>query len=444
VAAILALALPAAGARPASAAGNSPATTSFTSVAVQVPAGNRAAPFDQTRSLTVPSGWTVEAWARVPGARFELWTPQHQLLVSVPGAGKVVELTPGRTGAAVPTQGTLVSGLTDPQGLAFDTLAGHRVLYVAESDQIDRYRWDADGTLGARTVVVAHLPDTDPAGDDVHRMKEIVVAADHTFYVDVGSSSNVDTTDGPATPPRAVVMADRPDGQGRVYATGVRNGDGLAIDPDGELWTAVNERDMIAYPFHQAYGGVSDAYDKVMSAYVDNHPVDELAKLTPGRDLGWPYCDPDPDDTPGSATTAFHYANLPFDDDAQTNPGGSAMDCAALTPLERGVPGHSAPLGFHFLETSTLPAPWTGGAVVATHGSWDRTPPRAPGVLWFPWEVGTKTLGPEVTLVSGFQSADGSRWGRAVDAVAGPDGALYVSDDTAGAIYRVAPPTAAS
>jgi glucose/arabinose dehydrogenase len=199
-------------------------------------------------------------------------------------------------------------------------------------------------------------------------------------------------------------------------------------------------RDDIAYPFHRAYGSATgDDYGKVMPAYVDDHPSDEIARLTRGRNLGWPYCDPDPDTHRGAAGTGFDYGNPPFDDDAQTNPGGKALDCAKLPRINRGIPAHSAPLGFHFLEGSRLPAPWRNGAVVGVHGSWDRTPPRAPAVLWMPWEAKGRTLGPARTLVGGFQHSDGSRWGRAVDAVPGPDGALYVSDDAAGAIYRIVP-----
>jgi glucose/arabinose dehydrogenase len=63
-------------------------------------------------------------------------------------------------------------------------------------------------------------------------------------------------------------------------------------------------------------------------------------------------------------------------------------------------------------------------------------------VLWFPWEAEQRALGRQVDLVTGFQAADGSRWGRPVDAVPGPDGAFYVTDDTAGSVYRIAPPTA--
>ncbi len=412
----------------------------FATVPVSVPSANAAPPFDQPRTLTLPAGWTAEVWARVAGARFALWAPNGQLLVSVPGAGQVIALRPGRSAAAVPRETVLLSGLTNPQGLAFDLLHGQRVLYVAESNEIVRYVWRANGTPGPRTVVVPELPDTDADGDDVHRLKEIAVGADHALYVDIGSSSNVDTGDLNATPPRGVVMAYQPDGTGRVYATGIRNGDGLSFDPTGALWAAVNNRDQIPYPFHESYGNVPDAYGTVITAYVNDHPPDELAKLGQGRNLGWPYCNPDPDVSPGAASSALHYATLPFDPDAEMNPGGTVFNCAALAPLDRGIPAHSAPLGFHFLEGTRLPASLQDGAVVAAHGSWDRDPPRAPAVLWFPGESAQKTLGPEVTLVSGFQEPDGSRWGRPVDVAPGPDGALYVTDDTAGAVYRLTPP----
>jgi glucose/arabinose dehydrogenase len=235
-------------------------------------------------------------------------------------------------------------------------------------------------------------------------------------------------------------MAYAPDGgPGRVFATGVRNGDGLSFAPDGSLWTAVNQRDQIAYPFHRPHGSASLAYGSVVQSYVNDHPPDELARLTRGRNLGWPFCNPDPDLHPGQAGSRTSYANMRFDADAQVNAGDSRLRCGRLPRIQRGVPAHSAPLGFHFLHHSKLPQRWANGAVLAVHGSWDRVPPRPPAVLWLPWESKRRTLGPAISLMSGFQNPDGSRWGRPADAVAGPDGALYVSDDTAGAIYRVVP-----
>jgi glucose/arabinose dehydrogenase len=399
-----------------------------------VPAGEGGGTLSTPHTLIVPDGWTARVWARVPGARMEAWTPQGDLLVSQPGAGTVAELRPGGRGTA--TSRTLLSGLTWPQGLAFARLDGRWVLYVAESDQIDRYPWSASGIGGARRVIAARLPDLDPAGDDVHRAKDVAVAPDGTVYFNVGSASNANPDDRTASPERAVIMAVNPDGGDlRIVEKGVRNGEGLAVAPDGSVWTAVNNRDNIGFPFRSAYASDRDAFGQVIQAYVNDHPPDEVVAVTAGRDLGWPYCNPDQD----LNNPAGSLADVPFAADALTNPGGTHLNCAALTRIEVGLPAHSAPLGMSFLAGTGVPAPWSQGAVVAVHGSWNREPPRAPAVLWMAWDAATKKLTPAVTLVGGFQNADGSRWGRPVDAVPGPDGALYVSDDTAGAIYRIAP-----
>jgi glucose/arabinose dehydrogenase len=411
----------------------------YARVALSVPGGNGGPPLNVRRTLILPRGWRAEVWARVPLPRLEAWSPEGDLLVSSPDNGRVFELVPGTSPSAPPTERELVSGLTNPQGLAFDRLNGHEVLYVAESDQLDRYAWTGN-SLGGRTVVAGNLPDAGPASADVHRLKNVVVGRNHTIYVDIGSASNA-SPPGRSSPPRASVISYRPSGSGmRVLATGIRNGDGLSFAPDGTLWTAVNERDDITYPFHRSYHGTVNAYGDWLQAYVDDHPPDELARLTPGRNLGWPYCDPDPDLRPGHFGSAQSFANMPYDRDVQTNPTGRRLNCAKLPRIQRGIPAHSAPLGFHFLEGSTLPKPWSQGAVVGVHGSWDRVPPRAPGVLWLPWESRARTLGAAITLVGGFQSPSGQRWGRPVDAVPGPDGALYVSDDQANAIYRLVPP----
>jgi glucose/arabinose dehydrogenase len=106
--------------------------------------GTGADPFDKTRKLQAPPGWTVTAWARVPGARLLAWTPDKRLLVSRPKSGDVIELVPGN-GTAAPAQRTLVSGLNQPHGLAFtgDTL------YVAESDQVDGFTYKAGSSSTA-------------------------------------------------------------------------------------------------------------------------------------------------------------------------------------------------------------------------------------------------------------------------------------------------------
>jgi glucose/arabinose dehydrogenase len=415
-----------------SSAASSDATTQTT---LQVPSGLGSGTLSAQRTLTMPKGWTAQVWARVDGARMEAWTPQGDLLVSQPGHGTVVELTPQQHGA--PSSRTVLSGLTTPQGLAFAKLDGHEVLYVGESDEIDRWSWGTNGVTGSRTVVAGNLPDQDPSGDDVHRDKDVAVTADGTVYFNVGSASNATPSDRTMNPPRAVIMSVSPSGKNlKVVEKGVRNGEGLAVAPDGTVWTAVNNRDNITYPAHSSYQGNSDPFGQVIQSYVDEHPLDEVAPVTPGRDLGWPYCNPDQD----SSRPAGSLVDVPFVADAVTNAGGKSLNCAALKPIEVGLAAHSAPLGLSFLEGTKIAAPWSGGAVVAVHGSWNRQPPRAPALLWMPWDSSTHTLGAAVTLVGGFQEANGSRWGRVADAVAGPDGALYVSDDTAGAIYRLVPP----
>lgn len=404
-----------------------------------VPSGYEASPFNVARTLALPGGWHGEVWARVSGARFEVWTPQGQLLVSASGSGEVVELAPGAGGRAA-SKKTLVSGLTAPQGLAFDDIAGTEYLYVAESNQIDRYVWNSSGSVGARTVLIKNLPDTSSTGDDVHRPKSVAIGADHTIYVAVGSASNATPDEAGESPPRASVLSFSPEGSNmKVFASGVRNGEGLSFAPDGTLWTAVNERDEIPYPFHGPYGEFAEAYGHVIQQYVNEHPPDEVARLTAGRNLGWPYCNPDPDKKPGNPKSRMNYLKMPFDRDESTNPGGAALNCSSLAPIDVGIPAHSAPLGLNFLEGSAVQGHLSHGAVLAVHGSWDRTPPRPPAVLWMPWQKSKATLGKSTTIVEGFQEASGSRWGRPVDAVGGPDGSLYVADDTAGAIYRLGP-----
>ena len=404
-------------------------------VGVTVPSGMDAAPFDQSRQVAAPAGWTVEVWARVPGARLAAWAPDGRLLVSRPKAGDVVALTPE---PATPTQTTLVGGLTQPHGLAF---AGS-TLYVAESDQVNAFTY-GDGQVADRRVVADGLPDAkspDLRGAYAHALKSVAVGPDGAVFFSIGSTGNVSADDREATPERAAILrVSAQGGRPEVYARGVRNGTGLAVDPTGAVWTAVNNRDNIAYPDARDYDGDGGSDDgAVLPAYVNDHPLEALARLTPGRDLGWPYCNPDPDVDPGAPSSSLSYTDRPFDRDVQTNPDGARLDCAALAPVEQGMGAHSAPLGLSFATTPGLPAPWGPGALVGVHGSWNRTPPRAPEVSFFPWRDGT--LAAQQTLLGGFQAADGSRWGRPVMALQGPDGAVYVTDDLAGAVYRLAPP----
>ena len=384
-------------------------------VTVQVSPALAQAPFDVARQALVPPGWTMSLWARVPKARLAAWAPDGALLVSVPADGKVLKLTPG----APLHQEVLLEDLDAPHGLAF---AGS-TLYVAESDQVDAYTY-TDGLATDRRVVADGLPDdrsADLGGAYAHALKSVAVGPDGAVYFSIGSTGNVSAEDRSATPERATIMRIPPrGGPYQVFARGVRNGTGLAIAPDGSVWTAVNNRDNIAYP------DPGPSYGRVIPDYVDDHPPESLARLTSGRDLGWPYCNPDGVGGP-----------VPLVRDVQTNPDGSKLDCSTLPRIEQTLGAHAAPLGLSFVDGG-LPVPYAQGALVGVHGSWNRQSPRAPEVSFFAWHNGT--LGDQQTLVGGFQATDGSRWGRPVAALLGPDGAVYVTDDYAGAVYRVAPP----
>ncbi|MCV7359419.1 PQQ-dependent sugar dehydrogenase [Mycolicibacterium fluoranthenivorans] len=377
-------------------------------VTVAVPDGLDHRPFDTARQALVPPGWTVSVWARVPKARLAAWAPDGRLLVSLPSTGQVVSVGPGRVTP-------LLSGLTQPHGLSFTG----STLLVAESDRITTYDY-RDGSATGPRPIAAGLPDArspELRGAYSHALKSVTAGSDGAVYFSIGSTGNISAQDRTADPPRATVMRVPPGGgPATVFATGVRNGTGLATAPDGSIWTAVNNRDNIADP----------ATGVVHPDYVAENPPEAIARLTPGRELGWPFCHP----TGGPA-------DAPFIRDVQTNADGGALDCASLPPVEQTIGAHSAPLGMSFTE-GVLPAPYDSGALLGVHGSWNRQPPRAPEVSFLPWRNGI--LGPAETLLGGFQSADGSRWGRPVSAVVGPDGGVYVTDDLADAVYRLAPP----
>lgn len=412
---------------------SSPAGGGRETVTLAVPAKMRGGELAEPHQLSVPKGWKASVWARPEGARMLAITPEGNVLVSTPSDGAVIELSGG---AAAEGEKVVLAGLESPQGLAFAKRGGKWVLYVGESDEIDAFPWLGGGKVGARKVIAPNLPDEQPAGDDIHRQKDVVVAPDGRIYFDVGSSSNASPADRTYDPPRGVIDSVGPDGGAvRVVMRGVRNGEGLALAPDGTVWTAVNNRDEIPYPFHGAAEGHDEAFGEVIRSYVNDHPVDEVVPVSQGRDLGWPLCNPEQ----GKNKPSGSLADVPLIPDSVTNPGGKALDCGKLAPIEVGIPAHSAPLGMSFLEGTKVPAPWSGGAVVAAHGSWDRQEPRSPAVLWMRWDAKGHTLEPAKTLVTGFQNEAGERWGRPVDVVPGPEGALFVSDDTAGAIYKLTP-----
>lgn len=236
-------------------------------VPVSVPPGAATAPFDEPREALVPAGWTMSVFARVPNARLAVWSPDGELLVSVPDDGRVLALS--RTGAQRP----LLTGLTQPHGLAFSP--DGTTLYVAESNQVSAFTW-AGGAATGRRVVVPGLPDAnspDLRGAYGHELKSVTVGPDGAVYVSVGSTGNISVADRDATPPRASILRMPPTGgPAAPFATGVRNGTGLATAPDGAIWTAVNGRDNVPYPYDRSYGDdTGSSFGKVVDGYVTDH-----------------------------------------------------------------------------------------------------------------------------------------------------------------------------
>ncbi|GMA34338.1 hypothetical protein [Demequina litorisediminis] len=254
------------------------------------------APQAEGRSLEIPAGWEAEVWAAVPGARLAAWTPDGTLLVSTGDRGDVVALQPTTDGQA-PTETTVLDGLDNPQGLAF---ADGTTLIVGESTTIASYDY-ADGAATGRRVLADGLP------GGGHASKVVVVDGDRVLF-SLGSASNRDPADRESTPERAVVASvPLAGGDHGVIARGVRNGFGLAIAPDGTVWTAVNQSDNQPYPFDDATG----LYGTEDRDYINENPVEQVTRVEDGGDLGWPYCVPDARDG---------IVDLPFVNDPEPQP----------------------------------------------------------------------------------------------------------------------------
>jgi glucose/arabinose dehydrogenase len=275
--------------------------------------------------------------------------------------------------------------MSQPHGLAFHKGA----LYVANTDGVVRVTLGADGRQTGEAYVNRY------SGGGGHWTRTIVFGADSAMYVAVGSTCNLCIE---SSSDRAAVLRFNEDGSGkRVFASGLRNAVGLAVEPSsGALWASQNERDNLE-PNHE------------------NLPPEEINILTDGADYGWPYCYGDRVPNP-------EYAN--------------AARCANTTPPALKLQAHSAPLGITFLSRATkLPEEYRGDLLVAYHGSWNRDAPTGAKVVRVRVSGG-KPVSVE-DFMSGWQDASGSRWGRPVDVVVAADGSVLISDDAGGAIYRL-------
>ncbi len=408
-------------------------------VTVAVPASMRAAPFDVTRTLKVPPGFKVSVYARINQARFLLPLPNGDLLVSQPSSGKVLLVRPNAAGEGVVTD--FATNLRSPHDLVLDTQGSSTYLYVAESQRVTRSVYvTGDTARRAAQTVVGNLPDASTPelkGAYAHALKNIALDDNHRLYVSVASATNSDPSDVTGSFRRAAIYAYNADGTGgRLFAQGLRNAEGLAVLPGSNtLWVAVNNRDNIAYPYHNDWqgDGSGDDYGKVIQSYVDNHPPEEFTSVRDGGNYGWPFCNPNPDAGVDS---------MPFDRDVQNNADGSRLNCGGADRITKGIQAHSAPLGLSFLQNSRVPAAYRNGAVISLHGCWNCSKLVGNKVIYFPWTA-QGAPGAELDLVSGWvtDATNKVRWGRPVDVVPDAAGNLLISDDYANAVYRLSPTT---
>jgi glucose/arabinose dehydrogenase len=338
--------------------------------------------------LHVPPEYEVALYALVPGARMLLATPRGDLLVSLPRDGKIVLLARDKDDDGRPdAMRELLTGRSRPHGLA---LSPDGWLYVGEASSVARVRFDvATGTLqGTPETIVTGLPD-----GGFHWTRNVGIGPDGMLYVTAGSSCNVCKEQDEK---RAAMMRFAADGTGyELYARGLRNAVDFAWRPGtGELYATDNGRDLLR----------------------DDFPPCELNRIVRGGDYGWPVANGDrvPDPDFGA---------------------GQEQRIAASIPPAFAFNPHNSPLGIVFLTHASQPARYQGVALVALHGSWNRTRKDGYKVVALRWDE-HGTIRSE-DFLTGFL-ADDEVSGRPVDVVEAPNsGTIYVSDDYGGAIYAI-------
>jgi glucose/arabinose dehydrogenase len=339
----------------------------------------------QARDIALPPGFRIAVYAPdVPNARQMAVDPSGIVFVGSRSEGKVYAVVDGDGDQQADQVHVLARGLNQPSGLAFRDGA----LYVAEVNRILRFR-DVTRDL-ARPPRPEVVTDAYPA-DAHHGWKFIAFGPDGRLYVPVGAPCNVCLPPGPlhATITRIDVAGGRPE----VIARGVRNSVGFDFRPDtGELWFTDNGRDWLG----------------------DDQPPDELNRLAkPGEHFGFPYC----------------HGNGLRDPDFN---GGRA--CDQFTAPARLLGPHVAALGMRFYTGRMFPEKYRGGIFIAEHGSWNRSTPIGYRVTFVKVEGGRATS--YETFAAGWLQGSVAA-GRPADVLVMPDGALLVSDDKAGRLYRI-------
>jgi glucose/arabinose dehydrogenase len=310
---------------------------------------------------------------------------------AVPSANRITLLRDVDGDGRAETRSIFIEGLNSPFGMA---LVGND-FYVADCDAILRFPYHAGDTrITAPAVKVVDLP----AGINHHWTKNLAASRDGSkLYVTVGSNSNVGENGMAAEEGRAAIWeVDRASGARRLFATGLRNPNGLAWEPvTGALWTVVNERDELG----------SDLVP------------DYLTSVKEGAFYGWPYS----------------YFGQHVDERPQ--PPRPDLVAKAVKP-DYALGTHVAPLGLASSVGNALPRPFASGMFIGQHGSWNRKPRSGYNVVFVPFAEG-RPVGRPIEVLGGFVSPDGDAYGRPVGVAVDKRGALLVADDVGNTIWRV-------
>jgi len=341
--------------------------------------------------LKAPPGFHISVFAEdVDSARMMAFSPGGVLLVSESGEGKVVALPDPKHAGKANRAVTILDGLNEPHGLAFY----EGKLYIAETDKVRRYDWDETKLKASNPKKLADLPD-----GGGHSTRTLVFHGGK-MYVSAGSSCNVCIEKDPR---RAAVMEFNPDGSGqKIFAKGLRNAVGMAVNPKTDtVWVTVNGRDWLG----------------------DDLPPETVYDLgKDGGDAGWPYCY-------GDRVPDTNFAK-PADNRCQN----------VIAPKVQ-MQAHSAPLGLAFYEGSQFPTEYQNNLFVAFHGSWNRSVPTGYKVVRVRLDGKGQPQGGAQDFITGWlapgETKKGRWMGRPVGIVFGGDGAMYLSDDAGGVIYRI-------
>jgi len=358
------------------------------------------------RSLYVlPNGDILVAESKSPGTqpvtrpkdRVMAWVESWATSGGDTGPSNRITLLHVVNGDATPkAQSVFLDHLHSPFGMA---LVGED-LYVANTDGIVRYPYkDGDTKITAEGTMLTELPG---GPIDHHWTKSLVASQDgSTLYAGVGSNSNITENGIEAERDRASVwQIDRATGRHRIFASGLRNPNGLSFEPQsGALWAVVNERDELG----------PDLVPDYMTSVKD------------GAFYGWPY--------------SYYGQHV----DPRVMPQRPDLVAKAIAP-DYALSSHVAPLGMAFYTGDSLPQAYRGGAFVGEHGSWNRDPLNGYKVVFVPFSNGQPN-GMAQDVVTGFLNSDNQARGRPVGLAVDKSGALLIADDVGNTVWRV---TAAS